>query len=99
MNAGRVTKAFMIMHVMVNRTLTAVLETTFKTAETYLATALDAHDTAWFIKSVRGYQLAVELLEYINDKDLVDHINHKKKHNKEPTTEKYKKITGERPCI
>ena len=53
--AGRVTKTFMIMHVTVNRTLTAVLETTFKTAETYLATALDAHDTAWFIKSVRGF--------------------------------------------
>ena len=54
-NAGRVTKTFMIMHVMGNRTLTAVLETTFKTAETYLATVLDAHDTAWFIKSVGGF--------------------------------------------
>ena len=46
---------FMIMRVMVNRTMAAVLKTTFKTAETYLATASDAHDTAWFIKSVGGF--------------------------------------------
>ena len=31
-----------------------------------------------FKLTLKMYQPAVEMLEYINDKDLVNHINHKK---------------------